>query len=145
MQKYIWESALGEFLSEDSIYRLELPGIIRLKVYNADGCSSEDELRIRKAECPEIFVPDAFSPNGDGQSDVWKFFGSNIAELSVRVFNAWGEVVFAGNGRDAFWDGKFRGIDCPPGAYQYVIQYSGITSENESFSEGISGQVYLIR
>lgn len=144
MQSYRWEMN-GEVLSEDSVCLLETPGTLVLEVSDRYSCRFKNQVFVRKAECPEIYVPEAFSPNGDGVNEVWKVFGRNISNLNVSVFNSWGEVVFYGTGKEAFWDGRFKGTDCPPGMYQFSLIYSGVSDQKGPFNERLSGQVHLVR
>lgn len=144
MHAYRWEIN-GRLLSEDSTCQFEEPGTLKLEVTDRYSCRFSDEVYIRKDECPEVYVPEAFSPNGDGVNEVWKVFGRNIDNLSLSVFNSWGEVVFYGSGKDAAWNGRFKGSACPPGVYQFTLLYSGISPQKGPFSERMSGQVFLIR
>jgi gliding motility-associated-like protein len=144
MVAYRWERD-GELLSEDSVCYFSLPGEFHLTVTDSQLCSYTDKVLVMAENCPEVYIPEAFSPNGDGMNEVWKIFGLNIGELSVDVFNAWGEVVFSGRGKESQWDGTFRDLPCPAGAYQFVLQYSGFSAAKGRFNERLSGQVILVR
>ena len=144
MRAYSWRKD-GVAISGDSVLKLAEPAAIQLDVISKNGCSYTDILLLIKRDCPELYVPEAFSPNGDGVNEVWKIFGSGILNLNVKVFNLWGEVVFEGLGKDAVWDGNFRGQPCPAGAYQFVLQYSGNSAEEGSFSDKLAGQLFLVR
>ena len=144
MQKYQW-ILNGLVLSEDSVFQIPEEGKLVLEVSDVNKCRSRQELTIRKIECPEIYIPEAFSPNGDGVNEVWKVFGKSISAFSVTVFNSWGEAVFSGSGKESAWDGKFLGSPCPAGAYQYILQYSAEPADREKFSERKAGQIFLIR
>jgi gliding motility-associated-like protein len=144
MKAYSWEKD-GIQVSTDSIFVLGEEAAIQLNVIAENGCSFTDRLLLVKRDCPEVYVPEAFSPNGDGVNEVWRIFGSGILNLNVKVFNLWGEVVFEGLGKDAFWDGNFRGQPCPAGTYQFILQYSGNSSEEKSFSDRLAGQLFLLR
>jgi len=84
-------------------------------------------------------VPTAFTPNGDGINDTWhiKFLDSYPA-CTVRVFNRFGQNVYASNGYSIPWDGTFRGSALPTGSYYYVINLSNI-------NKTLSGSVTIIR
>jgi len=69
-----------------------------------------------------LFVPDAFSPNGDGRNDTWNIPGLGAyRNFDLRVFNRWGGLVF--HTRDAVkgWDGRLNGKDLPTGVYPYLL------------------------
>lgn len=77
---------------------------------------------------PTLFVPSAFSPNGNGVND--HFFFRSVALLpdsispdhfEMQIFNRWGERVFYTNNQEEGWDGSFKGVACEQGTYVYVI------------------------
>lgn len=81
------------------------------------------------AEAP-LFVPDAFSPNGDGINDLFEIKGEVAANFELTVFSAWGTVVFHSLSITQSWDGKLDGVPLPPGFYAYRIR---IGAEDSSF------------
>ncbi|MBK8847898.1 MAG: CotH kinase family protein [Bacteroidetes bacterium] len=56
----------------------------------------------------EIFVPTAFSPNGDGENDVFKVYGDSIETVTMEVYNRWGEKVFSSNNKNEGWRGTYK-------------------------------------
>ena len=68
-----------------------------------------------------LFIPDAFSPNGDGFNDVWIPFSSGIEYLEFTIYNRWGEVVFKGNSEQA-WDGFYQTEQAVQDVYVYQIK-----------------------
>jgi gliding motility-associated-like protein len=70
----------------------------------------------------EIFVPDAFSPNGDGQNDELFVYGNFITSLELRIFNRWGEEVFMTKDQGTGWDGTFKGKELTPDVYGYYLR-----------------------
>lgn len=72
---------------------------------------------------PEIFVPTAFSPNGDGTNDLLKVVTAGIKQFDYfHVFNRWGNLVFTTTNPSQGWDGSFNGIKQPPGTYVFDAQ-----------------------
>lgn len=70
----------------------------------------------------EIIVPDAFSPNGDGDNDTWKIFGVEaFPHVKVSVFDRWGNIIFHSEGYKEPFDGKVNGEVLPIGSYPYII------------------------
>jgi len=67
----------------------------------------------------EIFIPNAFTPNGDGLNDLFKVEGY-IKSVHLQVFNQWGEKVFESNEQSRGWDGNYKGAAQPSGVYIYV-------------------------
>ncbi len=92
----------------------------------SDGtCSRMDSVVVKLHELiceePDIFVPDAFTPNGDGNNDVLFVRGRNIADLDFKVFDRWGEVVFQTTDQAAGWDGVYKGKPVDPAVYVYWL------------------------
>lgn len=70
----------------------------------------------------KVFVPNSFTPNGDGLNDVIKVYGAAIRELRFAIFNQWGEKVFETHDLNAGWDGMYNGKPQPSGVYIYACQ-----------------------
>lgn len=70
----------------------------------------------------EIFVPNAFTPNGDGKNDQLKVFGNYIATIDLRIFNQWGQLIYQITDPTAGWDGKHKGQLQPVGVYAYTLK-----------------------
>ncbi len=70
----------------------------------------------------QIYIPNAFSPNGDGTNDVLLVYGYTIQSLRFMVFNQWGEKIFESNNQSTGWNGTYKGKIQPSGVYMYVCQ-----------------------
>lgn len=85
----------------------------RVTATDEAGCSTTALVTVvvRAPECSEpfIYVPNGFSPNGDGRNDVLFVRGTGIEELYFVVYDRWGEKVFETTSQDMGWDGRFRG------------------------------------
>jgi gliding motility-associated-like protein len=68
-----------------------------------------------------IFVPNIFSPNGDGVNDILYVYSNAIASLVFRVYNQWGQEVFESRNQSTGWDGTMSGVKQPVGVYIYVL------------------------
>jgi gliding motility-associated-like protein len=71
---------------------------------------------------PYIFVPNAFSPNGDGINDVLYVRSIYAEEVYFVVFNRWGEKVFETNDITIGWNGIYKGRDADPGVFDYYLE-----------------------
>jgi gliding motility-associated-like protein len=98
-------------------------------VTDSNGCSNKAEMQvIVLCKGATIFVPNTFSPNGDGVNDIFFLRGTGLDRVkSMRVFNRWGEVVFEqrdfpSNSQLYGWDGKYRGKTAQPGVYVYQVE-----------------------
>jgi gliding motility-associated-like protein len=72
----------------------------------------------------DVFVPNVFTPNGDGKNEVLLVYGNYITKLDMRVFNQWGEQLFATDTKSKGWDGTHKGKPQPTGVYVYVLEAS---------------------
>ncbi len=70
----------------------------------------------------DVFVPNVFSPNGDGRNDVLFVYGNYITKLEFRIFNQWGEQMIDISNRSQGWDGTYKGKPQPTGVYVYVLR-----------------------
>jgi len=88
-----------------------------------------------------LWIPNAFTPNDDGNNDIFKVVGKNVIEFEVSIFNRWGEQVFYSNDIYKGWDGTYKGQACPTDVYTYVIRAKG----TEYQSQKADGTITLIR
>lgn len=70
----------------------------------------------------EIFVPNVFTPNGDGRNDILFVYGNYVASIQFRVFNQWGQLIFLSTNLSSGWDGKYNGQAQPVGVYAYTLK-----------------------
>lgn len=96
-------------------------------VLNYFLCDSTIQLEIRNPEpyfCVPclVFIPDAFSPNGDGINDVFKPYPNYVNFHLFQIYNRWGGLVHESVGPDPFWDGTYDGRPLDPGVYLYLIK-----------------------
>jgi gliding motility-associated-like protein len=112
---------------------------------DSNGCPNSDTVRIivRETICiePEIFVPNAFSPNGDGNNDILYVRGNTIRELLFRIYNRWGEKVFETTDPSAGWNGTYKGARVQPGVYDYYLEATCV--DNERFFK--KGNITVLR
>ena len=70
----------------------------------------------------EIFVPNVFTPNGDGKNDVLLVYGNYVSSIQFRIFNQWGQLIFISRNISTGWDGTYSGQQQPVGVYAYTLQ-----------------------
>lgn len=75
----------------------------------------------------KLWVPSAFTPNGDGINDIFYFDGMGIASYTAIIYNRWGEMVYSWNENEQGWDGITSGVEAPIGVYSYKIVIRDIT------------------
>lgn len=74
-----------------------------------------------------IYIPNSFTPNGDGMNDTFGISGEAIQNFSMQVFNRWGDLVFETKNANSVWDGTFNGNKVAQGVYVYKVTASNIT------------------
>jgi gliding motility-associated-like protein len=106
-----------------------------VKVTNTFECIASDTIRFKVfCEQSQVFIPNVFTPDGDGFNDVLMVRGQGIRTVKLfRIFNRWGEIVFekanfAPNEKANGWDGTVRGVKAPPDVYVYMCE---VTCEND--------------
>ncbi len=119
-----------------------------VEVKNEGGCTAKDEVTVFVfCEGSNLFVPNTFSPNGDGHNDVFYPRGKGLFVVRhLRVFNRWGEVVFEqdnfrANDASKGWTGEYNGKKASQDVYVYTIE---VVCENQVVMK-YSGNVALIR
>jgi len=92
-----------------------------------------------------IYIPNAFTPNGDGLNDTFGAIGEGITEYNIQIFNRWGELIFESNDMKTQWDGNYQNELAPTGVYVYKINAKG-PSANGRYKNLISkaGDVTLV-
>jgi gliding motility-associated-like protein len=95
---------------------------VMLIVRNSQGCPDTSTMTFNAENpCTDLFVPNAFSPNGDNQNDTFFVYGSCISFMQLEIYNRWGERVFITTNQANGWDGSWRGQACEAAVFTYVL------------------------
>jgi gliding motility-associated-like protein len=114
----------------------------RVSALTEGGCSGFDSVTIRVVNDLTFFVPNAFTPNGDGLNDYAKIIQAGYGRLDFfRVFDRWGKAVFTTNNFRQFWNGSYNNQFCEQGVYHWVIKARNIRGEDMEFK----GDITLLR
>jgi gliding motility-associated-like protein len=117
-----WEPALG--LSNVNTFDVKaFPTNTTIYYLTVDNgtCKATDSL-IVSAECSSVYMPSAFTPNGDGLNDVFKAFGMDLQDFKLVIYNRWGEKIFQSQDIDLGWDGTYKGAPSPLGLYIWELE-----------------------
>jgi len=152
VQNYVWSPAAGLNCSTPICDRVVITpdDDITYTVIATDdiGCRDTIEIPITVDTLlePLVYVPNAFTPNGDGVNDAFLIYGQGFEDFHLLVFNRWGEKLFETHDRNAGWDGTYRGKLCNPGVYVYYVATRFIRNEKVTgFEKYKKGSVTLIR
>lgn len=122
---YSWQPSDG--LSDASIarpvlnYNKDISFVLR--VANQQGCFGFDTVSVKYYTGPEMYIPNAFSPNGDGQNDRFRFIPVGIVTYRFfRIFNRWGQEIYSSTDFRSGWDGTYRGMPAPVDNYVWILQ-----------------------
>ena len=112
-------------------------------IVNAD-CGLDtvlQDLVVVNCDC-NIYIPNAFSPNGDGMNDAFSPVAfCDLEQLEISIYSRWGELIYQTSTPSEKWDGKYNGKDCQVDVYVYVINYKRPTESSKT----VYGDVTLLR
>lgn len=115
--------------------------MVTLEVTNEYGCTSMDSVMLHTKPCCELYLPSAFSPNGDGKNDLFRILNPGRHKLeSLKVYNRYGQEVFTTSNEADGWNGSYNGVAQEIGTYQYMVKYKCDGKDNY-----IKGEVTLVR
>jgi gliding motility-associated-like protein len=142
--QYRWSPPLGlsDPNSPDPILTGTMNNTYYVTVTNQYGCTMTDSILVKYYTGPDIYVPNAFTPNGDGKNDIFRPFPVGISNFKYfRVFNRYGQLVYQTSQAFAGWDGRLNGIPAPQDTY--VWEVAGQDYEGKTISK--KGTVILLR
>ncbi|HXB39204.1 MAG TPA: choice-of-anchor L domain-containing protein [Bacteroidia bacterium] len=105
------------------------------------GCRDSIIYPIKVTDFMTLYIPNAFSPNGDGMNDSFKAQGTFIKTFEMSVYDRWGKLVIKMDDVNKSWDGVYHGEDAPQDTYVYKGTASDIFGRHISFQ----GQINLVR
>lgn len=114
-----------------------------VRVSNDAGCFDTDTILVKVFKVkPDLFIPNAFTPNGDGNNDIFRPIAIGMKSMDIfQVYNRWGQMLYSGTGNGAGWDGTFGGKGQE--AATYVWYAEGVDYLNNKIKR--KGTVVLIR
>jgi gliding motility-associated-like protein len=87
------------------------------------NCSIDDSVLVQEYCQSAIYLPNTFTPDGDGVNDLFFPNGTNVSTAELMIFDRWGELVHSGKDGDAWWDGKVNGNPVQDGVYIWKVKY----------------------
>lgn len=119
---YLWQDG-----STRDSFLVQQPGTYTLKLTNQYGCTVTKSVKADFQQCSEckLYVPNAFTPNGDGTNDVFKAktICVQIDNFRLKIYNRWGQLIFKSADISKGWDGMYKGELQQTGTYVYFISY----------------------
>jgi|GEM_PF-1042034 len=121
--QYSWST--GEVTNTITVSRA---GVYTVHILTPEGCVRQAEANITVKHCgpvcPDLYMPNAFSPNGDGNNDHFRPMNmEDITAITLSIYNRWGQRVYYSSSLNAKWDGLFNARPCDAGTYFYQVRY----------------------
>lgn len=141
-----WEYDFGDFdgsIQQNPTHAYQDTGlyIVEQIVINQYGCSDTTEVPVHILAEFVFFIPNAFTPNGNGTNEVFMGEGEGIKEFTMYIFDRWGNLIFESHDPNTGWDGTIGGTPCQEDAYVYRIIILDVLNEEHKYM----GHVNLIR
>jgi len=138
-ESYLWST--GD--TTGAIY-INTEGLYSVYVTSTEQCNASDSVTILWGGEP-FWLPNAFSPNGDGLNDEFKPIEryDYLHSYYLSIYNRWGQLIFETNNISEGWDGTYKGQLAPDGTYIYRIVYKAYSTGEETQTK--TGQVTLVR
>lgn len=125
---------------------LETSGLFRAR---NDDCTNPViyEFELQRADCDcRVFLPNAFSPNADGQNDTIELYSDcRISKVEASVYDRWGNLIYRSRTPEQVWDGTARQGLAPQGAYVLIISYQLLSGSGTEHEGQLSQEVILVR
>ncbi|MCC7331432.1 MAG: gliding motility-associated C-terminal domain-containing protein [Flavobacteriales bacterium] len=101
---------------------------------NSSGCMYQKSytLYVFELVCgePDVFLPNAFTPNNDNENDILYLRGRNVEKMHLKIYNRWGELVFETENQTIGWDGKYNGKLVDPAVFVYHLSVKCIDGQD---------------
>ncbi|NIK73484.1 gliding motility-associated-like protein [Thermonema lapsum] len=152
LEKVLWEPSEGidNPTGKNVVLTAVRPGstTYTVTVRYGEGCAVSTTFEVVAIE--DYFLPNAFSPNGDGVNDTFKFFGFGVSTLNFRVFNRFGQLVYETNRVEDLmnigWDGKsLDGQELPGGIYIWELNAKKINGDPITLNGKTTGTLMILR
>jgi gliding motility-associated-like protein len=127
-------------VSENPSHIYAQPGeyTVTLITTGQEGCSDTLRTAVKVVMNNNIFIPSGFTPNNDGNNDLFRVRGNNILYSDMSIYNQWGQRIWFSEKEQTGWDGRVNGDMVGNGTYAYVIEVHYDSGNSELFRGNIS-------
>ncbi|MDA7804279.1 gliding motility-associated C-terminal domain-containing protein, partial [Crocinitomix sp.] len=98
-------------------------------VTDKNNCSNSDSVLVDLNGVMDVFIPNIFSPNGDGSNDKLVIYGPRLFEFNMEIYDRWGKRVYVSDDQKSAWDGTFKDQLLPPQTFVYIFTGETILGE----------------
>ncbi len=124
-ERYIWSPAIAIIDSGRDYITVQPEDTVLYYVtgFNEFNCSNTDSVLVIPVPYLELYIPNAFTPNGDGKNDWFSIAANDLFELlHLKIFDRWGNLVFSTDDPMQGWNGMMGGKPMPMGTYIYILE-----------------------
>jgi gliding motility-associated-like protein len=143
-----YEWGTGETTQSITLTPIEYTSI-QVIVEQSNGCFNVYTGNILIDPNPVLFIPNLFTPNGDGSNDALLIYGGGVSTINFKIYNRWGALVFESNSYEDMqtigWDGKFNNEDQPDGVYVWVLAGTYVNQSKIEETSKNTGSILLKR
>ncbi len=107
-------------------------GCYRIEAVNEYNCKAQDEVCIEVTTNYNIYIPNIFTPNGDGLNDIFLVYGTGLSYFEMTIFDRWGEKLFVSKDQLTGWDGMYKGQISKNDVYPYMIKYQSLDGKKHT-------------
>ena len=135
---YLWQDQ-----STDSIFNVTEQGTywVEVTMNNCNVVSNNIMIDFKDCNC-NVYLPNIFTPNGDGKNDQYSVFSNcQLNDFHIVIFNRWGGIVYETYNYLDEWDGTYKGRNIQSGVYAFKLSYK----DTEGSNKNINGTITLIR
>jgi gliding motility-associated-like protein len=135
--KYNWDFGNGtrSVLRDDKVFYQDSSVYdVTLSVEDSAGCKNATTQKIQIYYPYSLYVPNTFTPNGDGINDYFMPVTTSVVTVEFTIFNRWGEVIYYSRDLRPRWDGTCNGVLSPNDIYTYKIQVVNILEKLETYT-----------
>jgi gliding motility-associated-like protein len=141
---YYWEFGDGDtstFYSPSHQYDSVGKYDVQLMAVDQRGCVDSITIPIEIKPTSNVYIPNAFTPNGDTRNDVFRVYTHNIAKMQVSIYDRWGIKIVEWSDMNLGWDGRVSGSPAQADTYVYRVETKDVNNKEEVFV----GHVSLVR
>lgn len=102
---------------------------VTLVAEGENGCTDSVRKLVEVKATPHLYIPTAFTPDGDGLNDHFSVEATNVKDFEIKIYNRWGEKVYTATKTDFQWDGTYKGEDVQVGTYTFVATARSIDGQ----------------
>ncbi len=107
-------------------------GCYKAQAINEFGCKTYDEVCIEVTNNYNIYIPNVFTPNEDGLNEGFKVYGTGISDVTLTIFDRWGEKLATTTDMDKGWDGFYKGKLCKNEVYVYLVTFTSLDGKKHT-------------